>query len=242
MNRTKTMISDNWTRKLSNERVTIAPSLLASDFANLESELRKLEEAGVRVVHIDVMDGCFVPNISVGVPVVESIRRVTTLKLDVHLMIVEPERYIEAFRDAGADSLSVHIEAVPEPTSILNRIRELGAAPGLVLNYGTPVETMLPYAKEADILLVMSVPAGFGGQTFRYDALDSVRALRTAARPDALIEIDGGIDADTIGAAAEAGANLFAVGTSVFGSADYGAQITLLERAAHDALLEKELA
>ena len=242
MNRTKTMISDNWTRKLSNERVTIAPSLLASDFANLESELRKLEEGGVRVVHIDVMDGCFVPNISVGVPVVESIRRVTTLKLDVHLMIVEPERYIEAFRDAGADSLSVHIEAVPEPTSILNRIRELGAAPGLVLNYGTPVETMLPYAKEADILLVMSVPAGFGGQTFRYDVLDSVRALRAAARPDALIEIDGGIDADTIGAAAEAGANLFAVGTSVFGSADYGAQITLLERAAHDALLEKELA
>ncbi len=230
------MCAGSWTSELSKDRVTIAPSLLASDFANLERELHKLEEGGIKVAHIDVMDGRLVPNISVGVPVVASIRKVTSLKLDVHLMIVEPERYIEAFRKAGADSLSVHIEAVPEPTSILRKIRELGAAPGLVLNYGTPVEKVLPYAKEADILLTMSVPAGFGGQKFRYDALDSVRALRAAARPDALIEIDGGIDVETIGAAAEAGVNLFVAGTGVFRADDYGVQASLLKRLALDAV------
>lgn len=233
------MYAKNWTSELSREHVTIAPSLLASDFANLESELRKLEEGGVKVVHIDVMDGQLVPNISVGIPVVASIRRVTSLKLDVHLMIVEPERYIEAFRKAGADSLSVHIEAVPEPTAIMRKIRELGAAPGLVLNYGTPVEKILPYVKEADILLAMSVPAGFGGQKFHYDALESVRALRAEARPDALIEIDGGIDVETIGVAAEAGVNLFVAGTGVFRADNYGAQVSLLKRLALEAIAGK---
>lgn len=229
----------NWTSETACSRVTIAPSLLASDFANLERELRKLEEGGIEIVHIDVMDGRLVPNISVGVPVVASIRKVTRLKLDVHLMIVDPGRYIRAFREAGADSLSVHIEAVPEPREILNEIRKLGAAPGLVLNYGTPVERVLPYAKDADILLTMSVPAGFGGQKFHYDALESVRALRAAARPDALIEIDGGVDVDTIGVAAQAGVNLFVAGTSVFCADDYGAQASLLRKTALDALEEE---
>lgn len=228
----------NWTSELSRERVTIAPSLLTADFANLERELHKLEDGGVKVVHIDVMDGCLVPNITVGIPVVASIRKATSLKLDVHLMIVEPERYVEAFCNAGADSLSIHIEAVPEPTRVLRKIREFGVAPGLVLNYGTPVEKMIPYAKDADILLTMSVPAGFGGQKFHYDALDSVRALRAVARPDALIEIDGGIDVDTIGEAAKAGVNLFVAGTSIFKSADYGVQSSLLTRLALDALDE----
>ena len=230
------MNSESWTSRLSRERIVVAPSLLAADFANLESELRKLESCGVQVVHIDVMDGRFVPNISVGVPVVEAIRKVTTLKLDVHLMIEEPERYVEAFRNAGADSLSVHIEAVPEPTELLGKIRALGAAPGLVLNCGTPVDAILPYAKYADILLTMSVPAGFGGQKFHFDVLESVRKLRLAARPDALIEIDGGIDVDTIGAAAVAGVNLFVSGTAVFHATNYGEQITRLKNAAFEAL------
>ncbi|MBP5623018.1 MAG: ribulose-phosphate 3-epimerase [Thermoguttaceae bacterium] len=229
------MSDESWISEALRERATIVPSLLACDFANLERELHKLEEGGVKVAHIDVMDGRLVPNISVGVPVVSSIRKVTTLKLDAHLMIVEPERYIEAFRNAGADSISIHIEACPCPTAALNRIRELGAVPGLVLNYGTPIEKILPYAKEADILLVMSVPAGFGGQKFHYDSLETVRALRAAARPDPLIEIDGGIDENTIGSAAEAGVNLFVAGTSVFRSQDYGAQVSLLKKIALDA-------
>ncbi len=231
----------SWIEEAARARATVVPSLLASDFANLERELRKLEDGGVKIAHIDVMDGRLVPNISMGVPVVSSIRKVTTLKLDVHLMIVEPERYVEAFRDAGADSISIHIEASPDPVETLNRIRELGAVPGLALDYGAPIEKILPYAKEADILLAMSVPAGFGGQKFRQDALESVRALRAAARPDALVEIDGGIDADTIGLAAKAGANLFVAGTSVFRAADYGAQVSLLKKIALDAVSKRRV-
>ncbi|MDO5309102.1 MAG: ribulose-phosphate 3-epimerase [Planctomycetia bacterium] len=230
------MNSEEWVSALSRERVTIAPSLLASDFANLENEIRRLERADVKVLHIDVMDGLLVPNITIGPPVVAALRKKTSLKLDVHLMIVKPERYLEAFRRAGADSLSIHIEAVEEPTPVLRHIRELGAAPGLVLNYGTPVEKILPYAQEADILLTMSVPAGFGGQKFHADALDSVRALRRAAREDALIEIDGGIDVETIGAAAVAGVNLFVAGTGVFRADDYRAQIDALASTAYQAL------
>lgn len=227
---------ESWTSRLAKERVVIAPSLLAADFANLESEIRRLERGGAQVVHVDVMDGRLVPNISVGVPVVAAIRKITSLKLDVHLMIVEPERYVEAFRNAGADSLSVHIEAVPDPTEILQKIRDLGAAPGLVLNYGTPVEAAVPYVEYADVLLAMSVPAGFGGQKFHPDVLDSVRVLRKLARPDALIEIDGGIDVDTIGPAAEAGVNLFVAGTGVFHAEDYGDQMNRLKEAAFSAL------
>ena len=230
------MNSESWTSRLAKERVVIVPSLLAADFANLEREIRKLEAGGAQVLHIDVMDGLLVPNITVGAPVVASIRKVTSLKLDVHLMIVEPERYVEAFRKAGADSLSVHIEAVPDPTEILQKIRALGATPGLVLNYGTPLEKIAPYAQLADVLLTMSVPAGFGGQKFHPDVLDSVRVLRKLARPDALIEIDGGIDVDTIGSAAEAGVNFFVVGTGVCRAEDYGAQMKLLKKAAFNAL------
>lgn len=232
--------SESWTSRLSRERIVVAPSILAADFANLESEIRKVEAGGAQVLHIDVMDGRLVPNISVGVPVVAAIRKVTTLKLDVHLMIVEPERYVEAFRAAGADSLSIHIEAVPDPRELLGRIRDLGAAPGLVLDCGTPVEAVLPYAELADILLTMSVPAGFGGQAFHAEVLESVRTLRRHARPDALIEIDGGIDVDTIGAAAVAGVNMFVSGTSVFHAANYGERISSLKKAAFEALAKSD--
>ena len=231
----KVSASAEWVAETARAGATIVPSLLASDFANLARELRRLEEGGAKVVHIDVMDGRLVPNISVGVPVVASVRKATRLKLDVHLMIVEPERYVEAFRKAGADSLTVHIEAVPEPTALLREIRELGAAPGLALNYGTPVEKILPFAKEADVLLAMSVPAGFGGQKFHPDALESVRALRASARPDAVVALDGGIDVETIESASEAGVDWFVAGTGVFRAPDYGAQISLLRRLALDA-------
>ncbi len=233
------MKSENWVAELARDGATIAPSLLAADFANLEREVRRLEDGGAKILHVDVMDGRLVPNISVGVPVVASLRKVTKLPLDVHLMIVEPEKYVEAFRNAGADSLSIHIEAVPEPTRLLRKIRELGAAPGLVIDLGTPVEKVVPFVAEADILLTMSVQAGFGGQKFHPETLDAVRTLRRLARPDALIEIDGGIDATTIGAAAEAGANLFVAGTGVFSAKDYGERLALLKKTALDAISKR---
>ena len=234
------MSAESWTSRLARERVVVAPSILAADFANLESEIRKVESGGAQVLHIDVMDGRLVPNISVGIPVVAAIRNVTRLKLDVHLMIVEPARYVEAFRAAGADSLSIHIEAVSDPRALLGRIRELGAAPGLVLDCGTPVEAVLPYVEFADILLTMSVPAGFGGQAFHAEVLESVRTLKRHARPGTLLEIDGGIDEETIGAAAVAGVNMFVSGTSVFHASNYGERMASLKRAAFDALANSD--
>ena len=216
--------------------MVLAPSLLASDFANLEREVRRLEEGGAEVLHVDVMDGLFVPNISVGIPVVASLRKITRLTLDVHLMIVDPGRYVEAFRKAGADVISFHIEAESNPRPLLKRIKDLGALAGLALNCGVPVDRVKPYVNDADILLVMSVPAGFGGQTFHYEALESVRALRSLAPDDAVIEIDGGIDENTIGAAAIAGANLLVAGTGVFKASDYGDQMTKLRERALSAL------
>ena len=229
----------SWTREFVANKATIVPSLLASDFANLESEIRRLEQGGAKVLHVDVMDGVFVPNISVGLPVLASIRKVTNLKLDVHLMIVQPERYVDAFRKAGADSITFHVEASSEPRSLLRRIRELGAAPGLALNYGTRVEKILPFVEDADILLTMSVPAGFGGQKFRVDVLDAIRKMREVAGDEKLFEIDGGIDLDTISLAASAGVNFFVAGTGVFRAQDYGAQLNLLREKALENRLEK---
>lgn len=230
---------ESWTREFVANKATIVPSLLASDFANLESEIRRLEQGGAKVLHVDVMDGVFVPNISVGLPVLASIRKITNLKLDVHLMIVQPERYVDAFRKAGADSITFHVEASSEPRSLLRRIRELGAAPGLALNYGTRVEKILPFVEDADILLTMSVPAGFGGQKFRVDVLDAIRKMREVAGDEKLFEIDGGIDVDTISLAASAGVNFFVAGTGVFRAQDYGAQLNLLREKALENRLEK---
>lgn len=234
MNETTTNC-ESWTAEIARDGAAIVPSLLAADFANLEREVRRLEAGGAKVLHVDVMDGRLVPNISVGVPVVASLRKVVDLKLDVHLMIAEPEKYLEAFRNAGADSLTIHVEAAPDPTPLLRRIRELGAAPGLALDLGTPVERILPFVDEADILLTMSVRAGFGGQKFCPQALDVVRKLRAVARPDVALEIDGGIDPTTIGLAAEAGANMFVAGTGVFRADDYGERIAFLRRNAIEA-------
>jgi ribulose-phosphate 3-epimerase len=214
----------------------INASLLASRFAHLEAEIRELEAAGAKILHIDVMDGHFVPNISFGVPIVGAVRRMTNLPLDVHLMITNPEEYIFPFREAGADILTIHIEVVPEPREILQRIRDLDALAGIALNPPTPVEPLLPYLDDCDLVLPMSVMPGFGGQSFQENVLDKLRWLRANGRDELLLEVDGGIAPDTIGACSAAGANVFVTGTSLLGAEDVSSQFALLRDRAQDAL------
>jgi ribulose-phosphate 3-epimerase len=202
---------------------------LACDFAHLEREVREIEAAGVPALHLDVMDGHFVPNLSIGVPIVEAVRRITDLPLDVHLMISEPAKYIEPFRNAGADSLTIHIEAVPDPRPILEQVRALGAMAGLALNPPTPlsaIETSLPHC---DLVLVMSVMPGFGGQEFDNVALGKLRELNAMPGRNQLLEVDGGVDLETIGPCAAAGAQLFVTGTAIFKSNDRADMIHLLQ-------------
>lgn len=206
----------------------ILPSLLACDFANLQREIERVEEAGVAALHLDVMDGHFVPNLSIGVPVVEAVRRVTDLPLDVHLMIEHPERYVQAFRDAGADSLTIHIEVAPDPRPVLEQIRALGAMAGLALNPPTPLEAIENSLDYCDLLLVMSVMPGFGGQELDRRALEKLRLLRARHQVDALLEIDGGINTQTISDCVEAGAELLVAGVAVFHTPDYVASIRQL--------------
>lgn len=215
----------------------VGPSLLAADFGNLASEIRRVEEAGAEILHLDIMDGHFVPNLSFGLPVVEAVRRATDLPLDVHLMISQPARYVRRFRQAGADLITIHIEAVPEPEELLDEIRDCGACAGLTLNPPTPVSAVEPYLDRCDLVLVMSVMAGFGGQQFQPAALERLRRLREVAGPGLLLSVDGGVDLDTIGLCAEAGADLFVVGTGLFRQEDYGrrlAELTGLARAMRD--------
>jgi len=207
----------------------VLPSLLASDFSNLRREIERVEEAGACALHLDVMDGHFVPNISIGIPIVEAVRRVTDLPLDVHLMIERPERYIEAFRKAGADGMTIHIEAVPDPRPLLDKIRSLGALAGLSLNPPTPLSAIEPSLPHCDLILVMSVMPGFGGQSFDASALEKLRTLRDRRDVDALLEVDGGVNAETIGECAEAGAELLVAGVAVFRTDDYVATIGQLQ-------------
>lgn len=200
---------------------TVLPSLLLCDFGNLEREVEQLEDAGVRGLHLDVMDGHFVPNLSYGMPIVEALRRLTDLPLDVHLMIAEPARYVRQFYDAGADIITIHSEAVPRPEAVLSQIRQLGAAAGVALNPDTPLSRVESFLGDCDLVLVMSVPAGFGGQVFDSSALDKLRALRQM-RHDQLLEVDGGINQDTIAQCAKAGADLFVVGSAIFQQQPYG--------------------
>jgi len=199
----------------------IEPSLLAADFACLEQEIRRLAAAGAKVLHLDIMDGHFVPNISFGFPVIEAIRRSTGLPLDAHLMISQAGRYLERFRKAGADLLTIHVETVDDPRPLLREIRRLGAAAGLTLNPSTPVEAVEPYLDDCDIVLVMSVAAGFGGQEFEPQAIDRLRRLRALGGDDLLLSVDGGIHDETIGPCAEAGADMFVTGSALFAHHDY---------------------
>ena len=201
----------------------VAPSLLACDFAELRrGDSPRRSRPGRKLLHLDIMDGHFVPNLSFGLPVVEAVRRSTELPLDVHLMISEPGRYVRRFREAGADLLTVHIEAVADPRPLLEEIRALGAGAGISLNPPTPVETLDGCLDLCDLVLVMSVMPGFGGQAFEPVALEKLRRLRASVGPDVLLSVDGGVNADTVGPCAEAGADLFVTGSALFSQDDYG--------------------
>jgi len=213
----------------------IAPSMLKCDFANLHREVELLESAGAKLLHLDVMDGHFVPNLSYGAPVIKSLRAITSLPFDAHLMISDPGRYLDDFLNVGCDVLTIHIEAVPKPTDLLRRIRQQGACAGLALNPKTPAEAILPYIGDCDLVLVMSVEPGFGGQKFIPSALDKLRFLAPHVGKDRLLSVDGGIDLKTIGAAAAAGATEFVCGSSIFDIPDYRQAVHNLLTAAGNA-------
>src|SRR5512138_736387 len=204
--------------------IRIAPSLLSADFGRLAEEVRAVEAAGADLVHVDVMDGRFVPNITIGPLVVEAVREVTRLPIDVHLMIVEPERYVEAFAKAGADLVSVHAEVSPHLHRTLQAIRAAGARPAVALNPSTPLNAVQWVIGDCELVLVMTVNPGFGGQRY-IDActrkVRDLRALADAKNPALEIEVDGGVNPDTAHVVGEAGANVLVAGSAVFGKKDY---------------------
>ena len=211
--------------------IKIAPSILSADFANLERDIRRVSTADY--LHVDVMDGVFVPNISIGLPVVESIRKVTDLPLDVHLMIVEPIRYVERFCDAGADLVTVHLEADTEANThaAIAKIHARGKRAGVVLKPKTPAEAVLPFLEEVELILVMTVEPGFGGQKFMADQMGKVSQIRRwidERNPACELEVDGGVAPDTCRTCIDAGANVLVAGSAVYKAADIPARIAQL--------------
>ena len=194
----------------------VLPSLLLCDFGHLADEVREVEAAGARALHLDVMDGVFVPNITYGMTIVRAVRSLTTLPLDVHLMIVEPLKYVDEFVEAGASIVTIHAEAVDDPAPTLKRIRERGALAGLAVNPPTPLSKIERVLDHCDLLLAMSVMPGFGGQKFDAAALDKLRALRQSHGNRLLLEVDGGVNADTVAACGAAGAQMLVVGAAIF--------------------------
>lgn len=213
--------------------IRIAPSLLACDFARIAEEIASVEEAGADWLHVDVMDGHFVPNLTIGPPVVARIKKVARRPLDVHLMITDPWRYADAFLDAGADVFTFHLEVAEKAPAgqvdaLIDKVRGRGVKVGMALNPDAEVERLRPWLDRLDLVLVMSVFAGFGGQRFMPSVLPGARRLRTELGFRGELEMDGGIDPETIGAAAEAGVNVFVAGTAVFGATDRRARISEL--------------
>ncbi len=219
--------------------IAIAPSVLSADFGRLADEIAAVEAAGADLLHVDVMDGCFVPNITLGPNIVRAMRRATKLPLDVHLMIVEPEKHVGAFIDAGADSLTIHVEATPHSHRALQIIRSRKVRAGVALNPSTSEESLRYLLGSLDLVLVMSVNPGFGGQTFLPEVLPKVAAIRRMideGRHSIEIEIDGGIVEGTAGLAVSAGARVLVAGNAIFTKPDYSAIVAALRREAEAAL------
>ena len=225
-----------------NYPVEIAPSILAADFASLGEGIRAVERGGANLLHVDVMDGHFVPNISIGVPVVESLRKATRLPLDVHLMIENPERYIQPFSEAGADMISVHQEATVHLDRVLTMIREHGCRPGAVINPATPVSALSEVLDSVDYVLVMSVNPGFGGQKFIPGALEKIRRLkeiRERYNQSFRIEVDGGLGPENVMEVVRAGAEILVAGTSIFHTPDPAEAVRAMKQIAGEALAQR---
>jgi ribulose-phosphate 3-epimerase len=222
--------------------VEVAPSILAANFAVLGEAVRAVEDAGAHMLHVDVMDGHFVPNISIGVPVVESLRKATRLALDVHLMIENPEEYISAFAEAGADWITVHEEATAHLHRAVQAIKEHGCKPGVAINPATPVSLLSEILPDVDHVLVMTVNPGFGGQTFLPGAVEKIAQLSRAKSGytrQFRIEVDGGIGPDTVPTVVRAGAEILVAGTSIFHTADPAAAVRELQRLASEAVMQR---
>ena len=223
------------------KKIQIAPSILSADFSRLGEEIQAVDRAGADVIHIDVMDGHFVPNITIGPFVVKAERKVTSKPLDVHLMIADADRYLDDFAAAGADWITVHVEACTHLHRTVSQIKKLGKRPGVVLNPGTSLSTLDYILEEIDLVMLMSVNPGFGGQHFIESTLAKIKALEqriTANNFEVDIEIDGGISPQTIARVAAAGANVFVAGSAVYGSEDYAATISQMKKQAGDFYLQ----
>lgn len=216
-------------QKLLSQLPIIAPSMLKCDYGNLEQEINHLASAGAEVLHWDVMDGHFVPNLSYGAPILKSVRPKTDLFFDVHLMISDPARYLEDYIAAGSDAITFHLEAVPEPVDLLKRIQDAGILAGLAFNPKTPVKELLSFVEHCDMILLMSVEPGFGGQSFIEGSVEKMKQLREAVGMETVLAIDGGIGPETIPPVAEAGADLYVAGSSIFDQPDYRAAIEEME-------------
>ena len=218
--------------------VWVAPSILSADFAALGRDIAAVERGGADLIHIDVMDGHFVPNITIGPPVVRAIKRIATRPLDVHLMIEDPDRYIRDFAEAGASMISVHVEVLPHLHRTISFIKELGIKAGAVINPSTPVSSLHDVARDLDLVLVMSVNPGFGGQSFIPHSLDKVRRVKTLLAEtgsSAHIEIDGGVDHSNVAEIVAAGVTILVAGHAIFGSADAEAATRSLRASANNA-------